>query len=686
MLGLFSASSLIPGPWPATFGQETPGAAVDESDQEVQAEAIESIEKGDFEHARALLDDLLLQDYLRRAAEQTAQGDPALALNLIDRALALAPKHLASQLAKAETSLLLAQQGIRVGAPASLITGSMRDAFEHFVKASKQDPGAAFGATRAAHMLGSTQDALRWARIGRELLHQDPAGAQAFNDLDPSPQRILAEAFFRGYTEASSALSTAQAALDPKDSEARLDPALAAAKQALFVEAEDALGSLLGRDSHRPWVWSTLADLYTWEGRMDLSLQRLEQGLARLPGDSTLLPRLSNVAHQAVGREASLKLVEELCAQSPDDTLSHYYLGLERFELGLEYFASADYRAPLFAQVEADFRRSRELFAGNTELCIAYELVARCARGWCAYYGDQDLELATREFLSMNDLKPGGISYDWPGKLRSGIFGLAFIGDSYNQRGDNLNAARAFEAAHHADKGDGNWANNAGFFLRDAAVEIEYLGKELCRAAEGSLTDPESLKALRLALDIDPEAPPSDEPALFHAAALERLAQARDLIWRSWLAYEKAAEIQSDDVRIVNDAGLVLVYYDHRKLDVAEALLLHAAELGAVQVPAMRAAIDAADLDEADREAREIEFRDLKEAWGDAYQNLGVLEWVHRGNAPKALAYLERSVAIGPDPRPDLSNNLMPIVRGEIQPQAGNYFDLQSWGRPCSQD
>ena len=62
-------------------------------------------------------------------------------------------------------------------------------------------------------MLGSTDEALRWARIGRNLLIQDTPNATNYQALNPSPQRTLAEAFFRGYTSSKVALNAAEAEL-----------------------------------------------------------------------------------------------------------------------------------------------------------------------------------------------------------------------------------------------------------------------------------------------------------------------------------------------------------------------------------------------------------------------------------------------------------------------------------------
>jgi hypothetical protein len=90
-------------------------------------------------------------------------------------------------------------------------------------------------------------------------------------------------------------------------------------------------------------------------------------------------------------------------------------------------------------------------------------------------------------------------------------------------------------------------------------------------------------------------------------------AVAKDLWERSYAYYEKAVVLSPDDVRVVNDCGLMLVYHLHRDLDRARALFDRAIELGSAQLRALP----------ADAERRERES--LEEAVGDAYQNIAVL-------------------------------------------------------------
>jgi hypothetical protein len=83
----------------------------------------------------------------------------------------------------------------------------------------------------------------------------------------------------------------------------------------------------------------------------------------------------------------------------------------------------------------------------------------------------------------------------------------------------------------------------------------------------------------------------------------------------------------------------MLVYHYPSRVEEAERLLQHCVSVGAQQM--------------AD-EARSAEERELiTEGVGDANQNLGVLELVHRKDPIKALMYFQRSFDLGPRPRID---------------------------------
>ncbi len=669
---------------------------------ETRARTIAAVEAGKFEEARALLDDLLRGEHLAAARSLLAAGDPEDALDQVDRVLEVDARDADGQLLKADGSLVLAVKGIATGANGTLIEGSLQDALEYYKRSAENEPRAIIGATRAATMLGETEEALAWARRGNEQL---AIAEIATEPGTQSPRHTIAEAIVRAYTEAKSAAlalapppadaeETDEAAGTESDSSANEVAApeptaeqLAAEAHAdeLFAEAELALGNLLGREADDAWAWGKLSDLYEWEQRYGDARARLVDGLARLPEDAGLMARLARVARNEDGREHVIALFEAFEAQNPSNALGHWYLGFERFEHAVDRMTQEQvYDADALKVAEADFVRCRELDPNTASACLAYEVMCRNARGWCAFNED-DLELAQKEFLSMNDVFERGVEWELAGRLRSGVMGLAFVGDQYNNRHENLPAALAFELAHQLEKDSADWANNAGFFLRDASVDAEIEGKRLCRAAHGTTTDATALAELRTLAGVDAALAGTDaERAAFRTAANEKLALARDLMERSWLAYEVAAELNPEDVRTVNDAGLVLVYYTHNRLETAEELLLKAAALGDEQVPAFRKRIEESDASEDELLDLKDDLLVLEEAWGDAYQNLAVLEWLHKGNNEKAVAYAERSVEIGPDPRPFLKNNLIPLLVGGRETEGVEYFlDLRDWGHDC---
>ena len=114
-------------------------------------------------------------------------------------------------------------------------------------------------------------------------------------------------------------------------------------------------------------------------------------------------------------------------------------------------------------------------------------------------------------------------------------------------------------------------------------------------------------------------------------------ARAQALMEKSYAAYQVAARLVPDDVRVVNDAGLIMAYYVRTDPDAAEAYLLDAVKDGGPQLAAT-------DLGADERDA-------LNEAWGDAHQNLGILEMTLRNRPAEAKAWFEKALEIGPPSR-----------------------------------
>jgi hypothetical protein len=626
---------------------------------EITAEATRLIEAGRLEEARAMLDELLLSGSLDQARAELAAGSPEDALTILDRVLELAPEDAETRLLKADASLALAEARIASGGSAGLIEGALGDAL-HYYESLEESAHTLFGASRAAWRLGEAEKALALSRAGLGLRKEGEPGLVA---LGLVPERIHAEQVFAA---CASARGTEGAEVE-----------------ALYEETELALGRLLGRASFDPWAWARLSDLHEWRGNLAEAQRTLERGLARAPTDPGLLERLARVSLAAAGPAAAVRAFETFVRAHPEHVPGHWHLAVARFQLALAGLQQAPrvLDPEPFAAVEAEFRGLRERASETWQAALGYEVVCRLARGWCAFHAG-DLTRAQREFLSMNELFERGIEWSLPGELESGIQGLFLVADAHAARDELLAAGEVFERLHELQPDAALWANNAGFFLRDAAVELEQEAHRLCRAARGELTNAEALAELRDLPGVERAAGgPAAERAAFARAADERAARARVLMERSWRAYRPAAELAPEDVRVVNDAALVLVYYLHHDLGWAEQALLRCVEMGGREVEAKRAALAREESPER-ASALDDELTLLTEAWGDAHQNLGVLEWVHRRNGPAAETWLEKALAIWPDRYP-VTNSLLPQVRGDLAPEPDDPWDLLGWGRPC---
>ena len=100
-----------------------------------------------------------------------------------------------------------------------------------------------------------------------------------------------------------------------------------------------------------------------------------------------------------------------------------------------------------------------------------------------------------------------------------------------------------------------------------------------------------------------------------------------------------------NDVRVVNDTGLIMTYYLRTDAEAAERYLLDAVADGTVQIQ------DAM----GDRERF-----DLNEAWGDAHQNMGILEMTLRDNPAPARDWFVKALEIGPPSREWLRTEVLP--------------------------
>ncbi len=649
----FACRAPDPVPEPPELATTAPGEAAVAGEPSVpppvdEAEAaIAAIRDGRYAEARDILGGLLFVEYLAEARAQLDAGNPEDGLLYVDRALQLQPRDADARLVDAQGRLMLAEKGMLTGGSALFIQGSLEDAFAGF-KRSGTSAEASFGASRAARLLGRNEEALLHAKNGFEAL------GNRTTDLDPSPNRIYAEAAYGAYVERKTSGEA-----DPDD------------LHALFLETEQALHALFGREANDPWVHTTLAYLYEWEERYVDAQGALERGLDRLPDDEGMLERLASVARQAGGPEHSLATFEKFTARHPDVALGYWYEAYERFHVALAAFENGDRRPAEFRSSEASFRRCREIQTSYGPNCKGYEVMCRNAVGWCLY-NDGDIDGARDAFLSMEDVFERGMEWQIDGRLQSGVSGLAWCADAYNKEEDFLAAAETFDLLRTYRPEDIAFHNNAGFFFRDVAVETEFLGQRLCAAARGEITSADRLQEMRASIGLDDAVPAGSEAEreAFRRAADETMALAREQMEKSRDAYMDASAGAPEDVRVVNDTALVLIYYLHEDLELAEEYLRRCVEMGAEQI--------------LNPELEEDAKAELRTAWGDAYQNLGVLYAHFKNDKDQAMAWFEKSVEVDPDVRETVKQYWLPYLRGELDVKSHEeLFATLTWADPC---
>lgn len=604
-------------------GQGDPDAVVE------QAKA--AIDRGELELARDLLNGLLVDRYVERARALLREDAPQEALVWLDEALVLSPEDTEVLVLHGEGSLAT---GERLGDALFF-----EDALRSFEEAGS-DPQALLGASRAARMLFRTDEALRYAEAGTSALES----AERSMLLPEAPERTLAQASFDAYIAAKSAAASDE------------DPAAAEARAAeLFTKTEEALTRLMPRQGEDPWVWTNLSNLYLWENRLLDARQAIERGLETLPANPELLERLYQVSRQEGGDTAVIEAFDEYRARHAEIALGWWYGARARFDRAVDNLT--DSPADELRQAGEMFARCRELQPAFETDCLGYEVMVQNGLGWCAYHAE-DLAGAEAAFKACEDVLPQGLLWTIEGRLPSAVDGLFFVANAHNEAERFGAAADVFDFLREYQPEEGTWANNAGFFNRDAGTQDEALAAAFRRAAAGEVDDAELLGALRERAGVGAEDVGTEREAeLLTAAAAQQDARAEERYRRSYAAYLRASELLPDDVRVVNDTALIQVYHLRDDLAKAEELLLRCVEMGAEQL--QQPGLD------------EDQVFELENAWGDAYQNLGVLYLEVEDDPARALPFFEKCVEIGPEPRPQVTMEYLPRCRALIAERGG---------------
>lgn len=568
----------------------------------------------------------LLVGCVAGARDLLARSNPRDAMVLLDEALELDPRD-------AQVLFLRGECALRMGTE----DGNaffFSDARRSFLAAARggRVPEAWSGAGRAGYLqyfddrdprtlTAAIEDARRGAL-------ETPAESELAALLSTPPARAWAEAACAGYTEAKGAGAPPERCAE------------------LFEGARAALEAWIGLAPEDPQPWAQLANLFAWEGRDEEARDAALRGLALAPEAGSLHEALVRAGRQVGGSDAVLALYADFVRARPEVALARWHYGVERVEKAIERLSAKDYDAREdFELAASELRRCRELDERYRETSLGYEALCRSGVGWCLFHTG-DLDGARRAFLSMEDLLPGGLTWQYGEKLPSGIKSLQFVIGAYgrveeeSERPDSLvQAASIGNYLHEYSPEDPDLANDAGFLNRDAGVALELRAEELLARAIGLSDGPDAGWA-------------EAELAGFRAQAARLLARAREHMEKSYRAYVDAAALAPQDARVLNDTGLILAYYLQRDPDRARQYFRDAIAVGTAQLG--QGAFE-------DDEAR----RNLIEAVGDAHQNIGVVQLTILGDAEAARPWFEKSLEYPPPlgERFQVVNDFLPACR-----------------------
>ena len=519
-------------------------------------------------------------DLMQRAEIQFSAGKAEEALTYIDRAFDKSDGLDRQQLGKlnlpgGEANLKFAEQAQAQGRGGALIEGSYIDATNRLQDAARlmpddARPWAVLCKTRFQR--GQWDEMRTAAEKAAELLKAHG------EELSPSDTRLLANVLaYDGH-------AYLRECMDERKAELADDPnaKIGDATYQYAAQARLRFKSSIELDPQQVLAYNWMATCSEWINRPTDAIAVLEMSVKNNPQNDAHHQRLQSL-YRRYNRVSELVQVYKKLSEG-SRTAKDYY----DYYLGLAYQMHADVTRKvgdhekalqLYESGQAAFQssaRHNPSFKNNCDLACAICEVSKAAmslddgeetRAW-----DQ-LTTAWNGSHRIAQIDQNGYDryYD---AFNKSYRGLCYqLGDRYREGrlGEAVRYWRAITGRHPT------WGpawNNLGFALRDHGVLLAKNGDSKAATQE----------------------------------------------WEeSWKAYGQAIRHEPQDERIVNDAGLMLVYHLERDYETAERLFKQAIELGDTKLEDMEE--DPSDTKPSVRTAR----RDVEEAVGDAWQNLGVL-------------------------------------------------------------
>lgn len=601
--------STLQGPETAPIeAQQDPQDANDLTPEQVEA-VMQLLRDGKLEDARSLINDYIVVAKVAEARAALAAGEPRDGLEPLDAALALKPNHVAALLLRAQVAM--------AAAPAdSQPQFFYEDAAKYYDLASRAD-------NRETGTLGMMQyDCLIEGSRAQRMALQGDAALESARRANSLRTRLRENGTF--------VESAADMRLERVWANAAFDAYVAARQREedapeLRTKTQDLLAQLTTQPDRRDAALLQLVDLHQWAGDFGAALTVAERALEFAPSSDAVHQRLAPLLG---GNEAIVERYARFRAVHPEEPIGWWYGGSALFTLGLEAYEAGTLQPARFEEAEALFQKCLGLEPPYVQACKNQICLCRAARGWCLFF-EEDLAGARNAFESMEAVQPRGMTVSIEGRVSNGVVGLTQVAGKHHAlglRGDldaALIACTIGDLLHRSDPTDGNLANNAGFLNRDAAVGFE----------------------ARRATHITTNGSSSTSPV---GAQIADRDQALELMANSWSAYQAAAKLLPDDCRVVNDAGLIMLYYVRTEPAVALALLQQSIAAGEAQMAA-----------HAEAGTKDIV---LQEALGDAYENLGLYYLTCEPDAAQAKVALDRSYELGPYPRQIISGRFRPLA------------------------
>ena len=564
----------------------------------------------------------------RELAEQSYnEAANALALGEAERALTVLDGFLEStadlgkdfgyrsRMLAGKANLEMASQELRRSSKKSgrLIDGLLDDAVGNFELASSLMPdkvAAALALARACQRKGFWQRMAQAASSARERVMAKPKSKESHIDLSEALR-------LEGHAKFQELVALRRGEIENEEELSESAIIIAHQALALFKAAIDS-------DPRNDEAYGWSADTYAWIEQPLDAMNILENSIRANPKAHAHHDRLQRLydTRQAQTELVALykRLNEELELPSADMT---YYLAKAQAIEADKFRASGDREAaePRYRGAEASYLRSGDInpdYRGNADVsrAICALSIANMA------FDDGETKAAESELDRCFRISPrigemnGATNRFWDARGKTYQGSVLRIGTSFGRRWDE--AARFWRKICKRHPNWGEAWNNLGFTLRE-------LGSQQNR----------------------------------NAGVKDAMATWEE----SYSAYLIAVKHSPADPRIVNDTGLMLVYHLKRDWEKAKAFFHKAIEIGTAKLDVMEEEDDE-DIAPLQRTAR----RDVEDAIGDAWQNLGQLYAEHEKKPKRAITHYRRSMEYW---SPNLRASVRTIIQ-QLEAQAGS--------------